>query len=653
MKFSHSSLLLVITASIMGSTVLSGVTTSVNASQTKYRRVNENQQQTITLGLKSRNDKRLDQFIYQTVNPKSKNYRRYLTPTQFGNQYGLSNQRVAVVKKFIKKQGLKSNVYPGNIVMTVSGKTKNIEKTFQIKIFKTTNKKHNYQIARGKARLASSVANDVSFIDQLGLKVHLTNDKTNPSQQEISALNKIKDPNINDRSYRKFGRSYHTGSLSQNGHNGQGQTIGILGSNDFKMSDINAYLKDQGVKSGNRRIKKVYVSKPLSKDYGDQAEVTMDTEQASAIAPAANINVYLGDDYDADYFIPSYATAIGRDNVDVISSSFGASEVNLKQGRPVDKGETNLLNRLLKQAAAQGITVFNASGDTGAYDFSDGTKEKSVGLPAASPYITAVGGTTLPFKNVSFADVSGFTPSTGDKTVSLNKEAPWSNSTSLTELFGSKFVKDEEIKYLLSKAKTDAQKAAIEKQIQTANKNANKTVSATTLGNIFASGGGGFSRYFTIPDYQKGISGVGTFNAKQFIDLRTGKVNANPKLITGRASGRNVPDISGNADFLTGYNIYVDGKYDPSGDGTSVITPQMAAMAAVINSAQKKRTGFWNPQIYRFAKTAHSPFTPLNSLDDNNLYYVGQPGKIYNQASGLGTVNFTKLNAAFTKDAKK
>ena len=34
----------------------------------------------------------------------------------------------------------------------------------------------------------------------------------------------------------------------------------------------------------------------------------------------------------------------------------------------------------------------------------------------------------------------------------------------------------------------------------------------------------------------------------------------------------------------------------------------------------------------------------------NNLYYTGQPGKIYNQASGLGTINFAKLNAKFNSE---
>ncbi|KRN26527.1 hypothetical protein IV38_GL001519 [Lactobacillus selangorensis] len=59
--------------------------------------------------------------------------------------------------------------------------------------------------------------------------------------------------------------------------------------------------------------------------------------------------------------------------------------------------------------------------------------------------------------------------------------------------------------------------------------------------------------------------------------------------------------------------------------------------------------GFWNPQIYKLAQDKDkTPFTVLDSDSNNsNLYYVGQPGKVYNQATGLGTVNFEKLYDAY------
>ncbi|WP_279404031.1 hypothetical protein [Secundilactobacillus kimchicus] len=68
----------------------------------------------------------------------------------------------------------------------------------------------------------------------------------------------------------------------------------------------------------------------------------------------------------------------------------------------------------------------------------------------------------------------------------------------------------------------------------------------------------------------------------------------------------------------------------------------------MMNSGLNAPIGFWNPQIYKFAQSSDSPFTPLDSITNNdNLYYTGQPGKLYNQATGLGTINFDKLYSNF------
>jgi hypothetical protein len=53
--------------------------------------------------------------------------------------------------------------------------------------------------------------------------------------------------------------------------------------------------------------------------------------------------------------------------------------------------------------------------------------------------------------------------------------------------------------------------------------------------------------------------------------------------------------------------------------------------------------------IYRFAKMKSSPFTPLNTpgTTNDNLYYSGMPGTLYNPATGLGTPDLAKLAADF------
>ena len=159
--------------------------------------------------------------------------------------------------------------------------------------------------------------------------------------------------------------------------------------------------------------------------------------------------------------------------------------------------------------------------------------------------------------------------------------------------------------------------------------------------------GGGFSELYPTPRYQRNISGVNTFNARQFIK-EDGSFDFNPELVSGIGSGRNYPDLAVDADPFSGYYVYQksgsrSGWFPQA--GTSIAGPQVTAVAALINSApDHRRMGFWNPQIYQLAQQTNSPFTPLNSsVDNSNTYYTGQADTIYNQATGLGVPEFAKL----------
>ncbi|TPR19669.1 hypothetical protein DY138_03210 [Apilactobacillus timberlakei] len=647
---------LIILTSLIGSQLLFENKDTNASEKIEYKNVNPNKNQSLILGLKNHNNKQLNNFIYQTVTPGNKNYRKYLTPKQFGVKYGLDNKKLKIVGKYFKKHNLKAYTYPGNIIMSVNGKTKDIEKIFKLKIKKTVNQKNNYQTTNDKYYINKTLSKYISYVDQDSLKQNFgktpskrINTDDNKSQNPFS---RFKEPNMRNRSYKKFTNNYKANSLYKNSHYGQNQKIGIMANADFNIKDIKQYLKAEGLNSSTKRIKKIYVDKDISKDEGDQGEVTMDVEQSSAIAPKSQINVYIGDNVDNNDFVKSYARAIGKDNVDVLSASYSIDESDYKKNDK-DVGEFKMLNLLFQQAAAQGISSFNATGDSGAYDFDNGKHNLSTTFPASSPYMTSVGGTTLPMRNISFSVLNNITPNIGfkldkDKVVSLNHEIAWDQQI-LNKLFGKNYVKNEQNKYfnfLITNAKTDQQKELIKKQMELS-KNIPVSKKLESLG----ASGGGFSKYFELPKYQKGISGTGRYNARNYVNFKNGDINYKAKLIKGNKDGRNVPDISGNADIITGYDEYFKGHMDPmGGNGTSIVTPQMAGMAAVINSAHGKRMGFWNPQIYRFAKSNNSPFTPLNSLEDNNLFYTGQPKKIYNQATGLGTINFTKLNKSFYKN---
>ena len=98
-----------------------------------------------------------------------------------------------------------------------------------------------------------------------------------------------------------------------------------------------------------------------------------------------------------------------------------------------------------------------------------------------------------------------------------------------------------------------------------------------------------------------------------------------------------MPDVAGDADPSTGYNILVDSQTGAIG-GTSAVAPLWAALIALINQANGKPVGFVNPLLYQQA----AAFRDITS--GNNGAY--QAGTGWDACTGLGSPNGTKLAAA-------
>jgi kumamolisin len=79
--------------------------------------------------------------------------------------------------------------------------------------------------------------------------------------------------------------------------------------------------------------------------------------------------------------------------------------------------------------------------------------------------------------------------------------------------------------------------------------------------------------------------------------------------------------------------------------GVSFIGPQFNGSTAVIDSVLGHRVGLWNPNLYAFAAGPDSPVTPLNQVGtgNDNIFYTGNPGQLYNEATGLGVPNLAKF----------
>jgi kumamolisin len=101
-----------------------------------------------------------------------------------------------------------------------------------------------------------------------------------------------------------------------------------------------------------------------------------------------------------------------------------------------------------------------------------------------------------------------------------------------------------------------------------------------------------------------------------------------------------VPDVTGNADPATGYQIYADGQAQVVG-GTSAVAPLWSALIARLGQATGQRFGLIQPALYTGA-TPGADVAGFNDITEgNNGAYSAGPG--WDACSGLGSPNGTAL----------
>lgn len=571
-------------------------------------------QVTIDIILKIQNQDALESYINETVTPGTKNFRHYVSVGQFKDYFAPNSDQVNLITNYLKAFGIDSKVYPNNLVITAKGTVGQFNKAFSVDIQKAVYKGKAFHATKRAPQAPKTIADNILCV--LGLSDYSSLVSNAIKQPETITP---KDQNTHNGplslSPQDLINQYNVEPLYGKGVTGAGQTIGIVSLADFNLQDPYTFWDQMGIHVKPDRLKKIYVDDGI--DWNGYDETTLDIEQSGALAPHADIRAYLAPNSDTG-FVDGVAQAITDNKVQSLSVSWGQSEAvidyatQMKQETP-EYAET--FNQLFMEAAAQGISTFASAGDAGAYDNArqagisgiPNIYQLTVDNPADSPYITAAGGTTLPWQ---------ITTSSG-MTIRVNQERAWG-----WDYLGP---------YFLSKG-----------------------LDPSTL---VEGGGGGFSAFFKTPDYQEGVKGVNTFTAVQdfsFSDdlLSVTGFNSDPSATTGGGTGRNLPDLSMDADPYSGYLVYLsdpgapgqNSKYKVYG-GTSLVSPQLNGITALINSVNGSRIGFWNPQIYRFAAQSHSPFHPLNDsgTTNDNLFYTGTPGTIYNQATGLGTPDVTAL----------
>ena len=619
----------------------------------------------------------------------------FLTPGKFASQYGQTKAHVAALEKYLHGYGIKTTAYGDRLDVSAKGTAREFNNALSVTQGEYKTKAvpaRGDQPARPAVTfhgttdsplLPKSLAGFVySILGLTNYPVASSNAVHTPTPEVRSTRKGLQEGN---RTPANFARQYGLDPLYASGARGRGQTIGIITYASVKPSDATHFWsKVLHIKTKANRIKLDNVdggSGAVSYDSGS-GETTLDVEQSGAVAPYANIVVYQAPNTDygsAD----AWFGAASQNVAATISTSWGESEI-LNEAIAAHQIEATTYGGIFDEAglemAAQGQSAFDASGDSGAYDDAEDAPtaytELSVDNPADSPWITAGGGTTNAGEIPLYDQVGDLAA-----TVTIKAQRTWGWDW-LYRYY-----------YLFP---------------QTATTNFTSEPSFVEDPYYAGGGGGGYSVVEKRPAYQSKIKNIDHYSYVPYVsypdcqptptsddggcveysntsatpascppdtgaDLclpdtwtawdQTSDSATPPQVQTGTfsgAGGRAVPDIVADADPYTGYEEYFSdwpggGGTEVGWGGTSFVAPQLNGSAAVIDSYLHHRTGFWNPAIYRFAAVrSWTPFTPLDaaSANNDNLYYTGSQGAIYNPGSGLGVPNLDKLALDFRRHGR-
>ncbi|MDH6576744.1 protease pro-enzyme activation domain-containing protein [Kitasatospora sp. MAP5-34] len=401
-------------------TLPSTVTPAVAASQ-KQGDVPAQQQIPVAVGLKLRNTAELDRFLAAVSDPASDQYGKYLTPAQFKARYAPAQADVEKVKAFLRSQGLTvTGVSDNGQVIDAHGTADQIAKAFGTHESTYVDPKQNrtFFANDAAASLPLAIADLVEGLS--GLNDHTVRHSriVKPDNAAPQAAPRGLGPAQYDGAYR----------FDKTGADGAGSTVALWEFDGYKSSNLTTYDKQFGLSGPAVSTVSVDGANYDAAPTDGQGEVELDSEIVRGVAPKAKQLVYEAPNTDAGE-IDMAAKIVADNKASVISISWGSCEPD------TTAATMTAVSNNLKQAAAQGISVFSASGDDGSRDCTQstsGAKVKAVDYPASDPYVTGVGGTNLKVSAANgYASESAWSTSGGGVSTQFAKPK-WQTGTGVT-----------------------------------------------------------------------------------------------------------------------------------------------------------------------------------------------------------------------------
>ncbi len=361
----------------------------------------------LSIGLHLRNQQELQTLLSDMYNPQSPSYHHFLTPQQFAGEFGPTAEQQQQVLDYLHQAGLHiTHVASKGLLIDASATVAQAEAAFQVAIKTYQVGAHVFYANAAPPAIPGALAPVIASIGGLDNSVQM-----HPLYQLVKPRPGKPKPGVGTGLHPTLTQphagpgggytpadlngAYDATPLLQAGIQGANQTIAVFELDGYPSSDVTQYFQTYNL--GSPSITNVLVDGFDGSAGQGAIEVDLDIEVVAAMAPKAAQIVYEGPNT-TQGVNDTYNQIVTDNKAQITTISWGECEAQS------GNAELQTLDNILSQGAAEGIAMYAASGDSGAYDCND--TSLAVDSPAGDPNITGVGGTNLQLNNGAYGSES-------------------------------------------------------------------------------------------------------------------------------------------------------------------------------------------------------------------------------------------------------
>ena len=330
----------------------------------------------------------------------SPNYHKWMTPEQFGAQFGPTDADMHTITSWLQSHGFQVGLTKGRTVLEFSGSASQVQEAFHTTIHKYLVSGEQHWANASDPQIPAALAPAVAGIDSMhnfpkkamsnfvGRYSHETKQLISPEPNYTFSCGRGSCYGIVPYD---FAAIYDVLPLWNAGIDGTGQTIAIVGRTNINPADATNFWSLFGLTVPQNKLT-ITLNGPDPGINGDEGEADIDIQWSGAVAPQALINFVTSQSTNSTDGVDLSAIYIVENNLaPVISESYGLCELGM------GTAGNQFYSTLWAQGAAEGISVFVSSGDNGSAgcDYPGGPAQFGLNVNgiASTPFNTAVGGT--------------------------------------------------------------------------------------------------------------------------------------------------------------------------------------------------------------------------------------------------------------------